>query len=513
MPVSEILIALMGTTGVGKSTFIKCATGDPTIHIGHGVDSATREVAEYQFTYSGHIVTLVDMPGYDDSSMPDAAMLEKTSEWLIHSYTEGRKLSGILWLESVEKRRIGGSGQKALDLFQLVSGSDFMKNVVLVQSLGDDPFTSAQQRRADDLQNKYWNTLIGNGATTRRFDRFDEDHPSELQHAKNQAYQIIRQVLNNTPHATKLQEEVVDEQTNFNETAAGKFVNKEYDDMREHFEKKADEYKKQAEEAEKRGNSAIKMMNEALEKAAKDNAASIRIQKSLIRDFAEERKSWQAANAAAPNANASAASTPAPQASAGSTTDQLLRAVKKQDTAALGNLFNSGVYVNTVFNEGSTCLHMASGYGFLKVVSFLLVQRGADTSIRNGGGNTALHYAAWKGHLSVVKLLIQYMDERDLNIKNSHGNTALYEACLFGYRAVAEELMDADADMNARNAEGKSPLHAAALRGHRAVARALLEADPPARVYAKDSKGRTPSQLARAKGFPSTAELIEDYED
>lgn len=459
-------------------------------------------MAEHPFTFLGQRVTLVDMPGYDDSSMPDAAMLEKTSEWLINSYTQGRKLSGILWLESVEKRRIGGSGQKALDIFQLVSGSDFMSNVILVQTLGDDPFTREQQRRASDLQSKYWNTLIDNGATIRRFDRFDESTPSELQRAKTQAHQILRQVFSNTPHATRLQEEVVDEQTNFNETAAGRFVNKEYDEMRKEFEKKADEYKKQAEAA----TGAVKKMKEALEDVAKQNAANILAQQSLIKEFAEERKSWQAANA-----NAAPAPAPTPEAPAGSVADQLLQAIRNQNTVGLGKLFNSGISVNTLFSEGSTCLHMASGYGFTNVVRFLLERQGIDTSITNRGGNTALHYASWKGYQSVVKLLIPYM-RRALNVKNKFGNTAFFEACLFGKTAAAVELMYAGANINARNAEGKTPLHAAASRGHGGAVRALLEADPPARIDAKDSKGRTARQLARIKGFPKTARLIKDFE-
>jgi hypothetical protein len=64
--------------------------------------------------------TLVDMPGFDNSTMPDVEMLSKTAHGLVNSYEAGKKF------ESLDKPRIGDSGRKALDLFAAVCGDDFL---------------------------------------------------------------------------------------------------------------------------------------------------------------------------------------------------------------------------------------------------------------------------------------------------------------------------------------------------------------------------------------------------
>jgi len=38
---TDVVIAVMGLTGVGKSSFIKNVTGREDIHIGHGLTSGT----------------------------------------------------------------------------------------------------------------------------------------------------------------------------------------------------------------------------------------------------------------------------------------------------------------------------------------------------------------------------------------------------------------------------------------------------------------------------------------
>lgn len=38
----EVVIAVMGVTGAGKSSFVKLATGDSNVKIGHGLNAGTQ---------------------------------------------------------------------------------------------------------------------------------------------------------------------------------------------------------------------------------------------------------------------------------------------------------------------------------------------------------------------------------------------------------------------------------------------------------------------------------------
>ncbi|KAK0747197.1 hypothetical protein B0T18DRAFT_430014 [Schizothecium vesticola] len=59
----EILIAIIGVTGAGKTTFVSRVTGDTSFKIGHDIDSLTSST----FTLDSTRVRLLDTPGFDDS--------------------------------------------------------------------------------------------------------------------------------------------------------------------------------------------------------------------------------------------------------------------------------------------------------------------------------------------------------------------------------------------------------------------------------------------------------------
>lgn len=40
-PKEEVVVAVMGVTGSGKSTFIRTMTGNLNVHVGHGLESGT----------------------------------------------------------------------------------------------------------------------------------------------------------------------------------------------------------------------------------------------------------------------------------------------------------------------------------------------------------------------------------------------------------------------------------------------------------------------------------------
>lgn len=59
-----------------------------------------------------------------------------------------------------------------------------------------------------------------------------------------------------------------------------------------------------------------------------------------------------------------------------------------------------------IFQTGFTPLHVASHYGQLNMVRFLL-DKGAAVDVQTSSGYTALHQAAQQGHTVVITLLLQ----------------------------------------------------------------------------------------------------------
>lgn len=69
-------------------------------------------------------------------------------------------------------------------------------------------------------------------------------------------------------------------------------------------------------------------------------------------------------------------------------------------------LVQSGADVDAETRAGYTPLHVASHFGSLATVRFLLEQ-GARVEVRNELGYTPLHQAAQQGHSQIVNLLLE----------------------------------------------------------------------------------------------------------
>ncbi len=74
------------------------------------------------------------------------------------------------------------------------------------------------------------------------------------------------------------------------------------------------------------------------------------------------------------------------------------------DVIGLAN--NYSEQITTANNIGNTPLHLASAYGHLEVVKFLISQHN-NSNVKNKVGNTPVQFAAFNGHLLVVKYLVE----------------------------------------------------------------------------------------------------------
>ena len=71
----------------------------------------------------------------------------------------------------------------------------------------------------------------------------------------------------------------------------------------------------------------------------------------------------------------------------------LLHAVHKHQIASVGALLDGGADINRMSPDRTTPLMMAAGYGYTDIVE-LLLERGADPRIADGGGFHAIDLAA-----------------------------------------------------------------------------------------------------------------------
>ncbi|KIW01319.1 uncharacterized protein PV09_07355 [Verruconis gallopava] len=209
-----ILIAVIGVTGAGKSTFINRAAGRNILQVGHTFDSCTQSVNCVRTEIDGREVFLIDTPGFDDSQRTDAEVLEEISDWLTTTFWEGIYLNGIILLQPVEGCRGLGSERRRTRLFQKICGPDAYSHVVIGTTMWGkirnrvDGENMVRQRRDSE---EFWAALIRRGAEV-----------VEHEDTRESALNIIRKVMFKNKTILQLQQELAECDGILHRTAAGR---------------------------------------------------------------------------------------------------------------------------------------------------------------------------------------------------------------------------------------------------------------------------------------------------
>lgn len=179
--------------------------------------SCTAEVAvAKQFTLDKRPVLLIDTPGFDDTKVSDAQILEKIASFLAVTYEEGSKLAGIIYVHRISDDRFTGVSGKNFKMFRNLCGDSTLKNVILVTNMWGRVDEDVGEAHEKELAEEHFKPALDKGAQLAR-------HHNTTQ----SAHEIIRRVMKNDPAPLRIQEELVDEHKNIKETAAGEAVNEE----------------------------------------------------------------------------------------------------------------------------------------------------------------------------------------------------------------------------------------------------------------------------------------------
>ena len=149
--------------------------------------------------------------------------------------------------------------------------------------------------------------------------------------------------------------------------------------------------------------------------------------------------------------------------------DEMLSALKSDDTGAVVDLLNRGVDVNTVDIEGNSLVMLAVRENNAALLDQLILRR-ARLNLRNRNGDTALRMAAFTGKLPFVQRLVEAGAE-----VNMYGWSPLSYAAFNGHAAIVEYLLKRGSEINATTENGSTALLLAARNGHREVVDVLIK--------------------------------------
>ncbi|KAL8838918.1 MAG: hypothetical protein Q9170_001955 [Blastenia crenularia] len=258
---SESIIAVMGVTGSGKSRLIQQITQSREVEIGHTLTSATRGVQAYSITVDGRVITLVDTPGFDDTFMTDAQVLEELATWLSTTYKSKRLLSGIIYLHPITDVRMRGSATQSLQIFDRLVGPDSFHNILLVTTMWDLlPDKSVGESREESLRDQFWRPLIERGCITARS---LGDRKSALEVMEKVAFDPRMAVTSGAP--LTIQKEIVDGHKSLEHTSAGEALARRLDAMEE-------SHRKQINSIESKNKRERNRMQEQIDKLQQEQA-------------------------------------------------------------------------------------------------------------------------------------------------------------------------------------------------------------------------------------------------
>jgi len=185
-------------------------------------------------------------------------------------------------------------------------------------------------------------------------------------------------------------------------------------------------------------------------------------------------------------------------------------AAHRGDLPRLAAALASGAAINGRDRHGRTALHVAT-FARQRDAIRALVKAGADLGALENDRYDAVTIAAVADDEATLKLLLELGASAKL-VTSRYDGTALIAAAHLGHDGVVRQLIAAGAPLDhVNNLHWTAAIEAVVLGDggprHQATLRALVDAG--ANLALTDRAGKTPLELARARGYDAMVRLLE----
>ncbi|KAG0705708.1 hypothetical protein DFH29DRAFT_825928, partial [Suillus ampliporus] len=276
----------MGATGSGKSTFINKASGSD-LPVGRGLESCTSEVRNSRpFVLNGRIVTLIDTPGFDDTTRSDTDILSMIAAYFSKTYEHGARLAGVIYMHRISDFRMGGTSEHNFKIFRDFCGEGSLNNVLIVTNMWSEVKREIGEARESELasKDKFFKPVLEKGARLLRHDGSLES-----------THTILRYLINSHPATLRIQREIVNEHKPIEKTAAGS-------DLRRALDEQATSHKEEIRSLRAEMEAALRAkdeetraeLQEELEKRQQEYMRIEQSSKRMAAEFAAERARLEA---------------------------------------------------------------------------------------------------------------------------------------------------------------------------------------------------------------------------
>ncbi|EMD32149.1 hypothetical protein CERSUDRAFT_109041 [Gelatoporia subvermispora B] len=264
---SEVIVAVMGATGSGKTTFINLVSG-ANFATNDGLRSCTAEVqTSKSFALLGRQVTLIDTPGFDDTTRSDTDILKVIADYLCNAYQNQKKLSGIIYMHRISDSRMGGTSKRNFTMFRKLCGDDTLKNVLIVTNMWGEVSAEVGSAREKELATDdiLFKPVLEKGARMLRHDN-----------TLASAHRILSCLVNNRPEVLQIQDEVVNKHKDIQQTAAAAELARELEEQKRKQQEEVDRVRREHE-------AAVAAQQEATRRALEQERARIAAEEARAR--------------------------------------------------------------------------------------------------------------------------------------------------------------------------------------------------------------------------------------
>ncbi|KAI8961907.1 P-loop containing nucleoside triphosphate hydrolase protein [Daldinia sp. FL1419] len=261
---STKLIAIMGMTGTGKTTFINKMTGGD-LETSNSLNSCTKMIEAATVKMEDQEICLIDSPGFDDTTLSDSDILKEIAGYLQELSEDSEKLTGLLYFYNISHVRLGGTASKNIRMFRALVGNKNMKNVVLVTTRWDlvqNEREDVVKARVAELESEdgFWGGMIRLGARHEMLRDTEED-----------GKRILHSLLGKRAVEVQLQSQLR-QGLRLIDTTAGRTLEEELSMMQAKYEKEIAEVREELAQAirEKEDGGVIAELRNAHDKAKEE---------------------------------------------------------------------------------------------------------------------------------------------------------------------------------------------------------------------------------------------------